>query len=89
MAGPELTQDQAPPSVQPQPQPQATQNPGAVSVQARIRARREQRRAQAIQDAYSHLYETYIGMGYLRFAQKIFKRLHVLMIGRAFVHRQS
>lgn len=44
-----------------------TQNPGAVSVQARIRARREQRRAQAIRDAYSHRYDTYIGMGYLRF----------------------
>ena len=61
--GPELSQDPAPP----QTQPQAAQNPGAISVQARIRARREQRRAQAIQDAYSHLYETYVGMGYLRF----------------------
>ena len=36
-------------------------------MQARIRARREQRRAQAIHDAYTHLYETYAGMGYLRF----------------------
>jgi hypothetical protein len=36
-------------------------------VQARIRARREQRRAAAIHDAYSHLYEAYVGGGYLRF----------------------
>lgn len=45
----------------------SNQNPGAVSVQARIRARREQRRAQAIHDAYTRLYDTYVGMGYLRF----------------------
>ena len=43
------------------------QNPGAVSVQARIRARREQRRKQAIREVYSHLYETNVDMGYLRF----------------------
>jgi hypothetical protein len=36
-------------------------------VQARIRARRQQRRAQAIQEAYSHRYEIYTGMGYQRF----------------------
>lgn len=36
-------------------------------MQARIRARREQRRAQAIHEVYSHLYEGYAGMGYLRF----------------------
>lgn len=49
-------------------QPATTsQNQGPVTVQARIRARREQRRAQAIHDAYSHLYEVYIGGGYLRF----------------------
>ncbi len=47
--------------------PASTQNPGQVNVQARIRVRREQRRAQAIRDAYSHLYEAYVGMGYLRF----------------------
>lgn len=55
---------------QPQAAPAAasqSQNPGAVSVQARIRARRDQRRAQAIHDAYSHLYDSYVGMGYLRF----------------------
>jgi hypothetical protein len=36
------------------------------SVQARIRARREARRAAAIHDVYSHLYEVYVGAGYLR-----------------------
>jgi hypothetical protein len=45
--------------------PAATQP--AVSVQARIRARREQRRVAAIREAYSHLYEAYAGGGYLRF----------------------
>lgn len=38
-----------------------------MSVQARIRARREQRRAQAIRDTYGHLYEVFVGAGYLRF----------------------
>jgi len=38
-----------------------------LSVQARIRARRAQRRAAAIHEAYSHRYEEYTGMGYLRF----------------------
>jgi hypothetical protein len=47
-------------------QPAANQNPGEVSVQARIKARREQRRAQAIRDTYSHLYEAFVGGGYLR-----------------------
>ncbi len=36
-------------------------------MQARIKARREQRRATAIHDVYSHLYEAYVGAGYLRF----------------------
>lgn len=40
---------------------------GELSVQARIRARREQRRAQAIKDTYGHLYEAFVGGGYLRF----------------------
>jgi len=44
-----------------------TANPGQVSVQARIRVRREQRRAQAIHDTYSHLYEVFVGGGYQRF----------------------
>lgn len=47
------------------PQTPAASNP--TSVQARIRARREQRRLAAIHDTYSHLYEMNVGMGYLRF----------------------
>jgi hypothetical protein len=43
------------------------ETPQQMSVQARIRARREQRRAAAIHDAYSHVYETYANLGYLRF----------------------
>ena len=45
----------------------AAQNQGAISVQARIRARREQRRIQAIKEVYSHLYEASSDMGYARF----------------------
>ncbi len=44
----------------------ANPNQGAVSVQARLKARREQRRAQAIRDVYSHLYDASTSMGYLR-----------------------
>jgi hypothetical protein len=51
---------QAPTAAQTQPQPQ-------ISVQARIKARREQRRAAAIHEVYDHLYEGYVGAGYLRF----------------------
>jgi hypothetical protein len=40
---------------------------GQLSVQARIKARRAQRRAAAIHDAYSHRYEEYTGMAYMRF----------------------
>jgi hypothetical protein len=40
---------------------------GQLTVQERIRARRAQRRAAAIREAYDHLYEAYTGMGYLRF----------------------
>ena len=36
-------------------------------MQARIKARREKRRADAIHEAYGHLYEAYAGGGYLRF----------------------
>ena len=43
------------------------ETPGQLSVQARIRARREQRRAAAIHEAYSHRYEEYTGMALLRF----------------------
>jgi hypothetical protein len=45
----------------------AAQSPQTMSVQARIKARREKRRAQAIHDVYGHLYEAYVGAGYLRF----------------------
>jgi hypothetical protein len=55
----EQTQPQAPAAAQTQ--------QGPVTVQARIRARREARRAQAIRDTYSQLYEVYVGGGYQRF----------------------
>jgi len=53
---------QAPAAAQTQPQTQPQ-----ISVQARIKARREQRRAAAIHEVYDHLYEGYVGAGYLRF----------------------
>jgi hypothetical protein len=63
--------DQDPPQAQPQTPAAAgqstPQSQGPITVQGRIRARREQRRVQAIRDAYSHLYEAYVGAGYLRF----------------------
>ena len=46
----------------------AAQTPAQISVQARIKARREQRRAAAIQEAYSNRYDAYATMGYLRFS---------------------
>ncbi|MGA7244037.1 MAG: hypothetical protein WBX19_12685 [Terracidiphilus sp.] len=59
------------PPAQDQTQPQApaaTQSEqGPATVQARIRARREARRAQAIHDTYAHLYEVFVGGGYQRF----------------------
>lgn len=61
--------DQQPPQGQQPPaaQPQAQATPQQLSVQARIRARREKRRADAIHETYDHLYEIYVGAGYLRF----------------------
>lgn len=50
-----------------QPAAAPSQQQGPVSVQARIRARREARRAQAIHDTYSQLYEVFVGGGYQRF----------------------
>ncbi|HUB00765.1 MAG TPA: hypothetical protein VMA34_20710 [Terracidiphilus sp.] len=44
-----------------------TLNQQEMTVQDRIRMRREQRRQQAIHDTYGHLYEIYTAMGYLRF----------------------
>lgn len=55
----EPTQPQAPAAVPSQ--------QGQVTVQARIKARREARRAQAIHDTYAHLYEVFVGGGYQRF----------------------
>jgi hypothetical protein len=45
----------------------AQETPGQITVQERIRQRRAQRRETAIHDAYDHLFESYAGMGYLRF----------------------
>ncbi len=64
------SQSQSPNHVDGQPGAgQAQQNGESVqmSVQARIRMRREQRRATAIHDAYGHKFETYMNMGYMRF----------------------
>jgi len=59
------------PASQDQPAPATgqaqSQSQAQISVQARIKARREQRRAAAIHEAYDHLYEVYVGAGYLRF----------------------
>lgn len=52
---------------QDQAQQPAQETPQQLSVQARIRQRREQRRATAIHDTYDHPYEANVGMGYLRF----------------------
>jgi hypothetical protein len=57
----------APAQEQPQAPPAAPSQQGPQTVQARIRARREARREQAIHDAYSHLYEVFVGGGYQRF----------------------
>lgn len=46
---------------------QSAEAQGQVSVQQRIRLRREQRRATAIHDAYDHRWESYMDTGYLRF----------------------
>jgi hypothetical protein len=58
----------APADQQAPPAPEAQQqNQPQISVQARIKARRDKRRADAIHEAYDHLYEGYVGAGYLRF----------------------
>jgi hypothetical protein len=56
----------AEPPAAPQAQP-APQTTGPLTVAARLKARKEQRRLAAIHDVYSHLYEAYFGAGYLRF----------------------
>ena len=50
-----------------QAQQSAAETQGQISVQARIKLRREQRRATAIHDAYDHKWESFADMGYLRF----------------------
>ena len=61
-------QTQAPSAPEPaSQQPEANSSEGQISVQARIKARREQRRAQAIHDTYSRLFEVFTGAGYIRF----------------------
>jgi hypothetical protein len=59
--------DQAQPPATAQADQTGAQSAGALSVQARIRARRAQRRAAAIHEAYAHRYEQYTGFAYLRF----------------------
>jgi len=59
------TQDQGQSSSQAQQPGGETQ--GQITVQARIRLRREQRRATAIHEAYDHRWESYMDTGYLRF----------------------
>jgi hypothetical protein len=46
---------------------QPSQESGPLSVQARIKQRREQRRAAAIHETYGHAFEAFAGTGYLRF----------------------
>ena len=68
--------DPATPASSSQAEPSAAQTPAepaakqptasSMSVQARIRARREQRRVAAINEVYNHLYEIYIGAGFTR-----------------------
>ena len=62
----QIAQSAAQPAAAPQAQ-QAQQTTGPLTVQARLKARKEQRRLAAIHDVYSHLYEVYVGAGYLRF----------------------
>lgn len=65
---PESTSQAPAPAGQGQAQPQApASQSGQASVEARIRARREQRRTQAIHDTYAHIYEAFIGSNYQRF----------------------
>lgn len=62
----ETSSSSSAPAAQPT-QAQPAESQGSQSVQARIHARREQRRQQAIHDTYAHLYEAFVGGGYLRF----------------------
>jgi hypothetical protein len=61
-----MAQDTAPAQTQPE-NPQQNQVRLAQEAQARIRARREQRKQRVVQDTYSHKFEVYGGGGYTRF----------------------
>ncbi len=63
------TQAQSPDQVSQSGQAEQTtgETQGQISVQQRIRLRREQRRATAIHDAYDHKWESFADMGYQRF----------------------
>ena len=63
----DLAQNSSSSSQTPQAQQSTGETQGQISVQQRIRMRREQRRATAIHDAYDHRWESYMDMGYLRF----------------------
>jgi len=66
-----VTRDESQNLAQNQPSGDAQQTPeqnqGQISVQERIRLRRQQRRSTAIHDAYDHRWESYMDTGYLRF----------------------
>jgi len=65
---PSSTSDSQAPTTTQADQQQPSQESGAITVQARIRQRRAQRRAAAIHDTYDHLYEAFSGASYLRFS---------------------
>jgi hypothetical protein len=64
---PESTSQAPAPAGQAQAPAAAGSQSGQASVEARIRARREQRRAQVIHDTYGQLYEVFVGSNYQRF----------------------
>jgi len=70
-AAPDENQNLAQNQTQNQPAADAQQTPeqnqGQISVQERIRLRRQQHRSTAIHDAYDHRWESYMDTGYLRF----------------------
>lgn len=62
------------------------------SVQERVRLRKQQRLEQQIQENYSHKYDVYLGMGYLRFhpgvnLQKINERAWVMSFSRWYTQK--
>jgi hypothetical protein len=63
---PSSSSSQAPAQTQPE-NPQANQVRLAQEAQARIRARREQRKRRVVEDTYGHKFEVYGGGGYTRF----------------------